>query len=106
MVYIGETGRSLETRKGEHIDAVKNFDLKQSAPVLPHRSISRTSKFIRNYIEFWSKHQAQIRQQFVKKGPKKLRKLLYLVTSFVAKNYYSYFLNCLIMTLQITVSYL
>ena len=27
-VYIGETGRSLETRKREHIDAVKNFDLK------------------------------------------------------------------------------
>ena len=27
-VYIGETGRSLETRKSEHIDAVKNFDLK------------------------------------------------------------------------------
>ena len=30
-VYIGETGRSLETRKREHIDAVKNFDLKKSA---------------------------------------------------------------------------
>ena len=27
-VYIDETGRSLETRKCEHIDAVKNFDLK------------------------------------------------------------------------------
>ena len=30
-VYIGETGRSLETRRREHIDAVKNFDLKKSA---------------------------------------------------------------------------
>ena len=30
-VYIGETGRSLETRKCEHIDAVKNFDLKKFA---------------------------------------------------------------------------
>ena len=27
-VYIDETGRSLETRKCEHFDAVKNFDLK------------------------------------------------------------------------------
>ena len=30
-LYVGETGRSLETRKREHIDAVKNFDLKKSA---------------------------------------------------------------------------
>ena len=30
-VYIGETGRSLETRKREHIDAVRNFDLKKFA---------------------------------------------------------------------------
>ena len=30
-MYIGETGRSLETKKPEHIDAVKNFDLKKSA---------------------------------------------------------------------------
>ena len=30
-MYIGETGRSLETRKRERIDAVKNFDLKKSA---------------------------------------------------------------------------
>ena len=30
-VYIGETGRSLETRKRGHIDAVKNFDLKKFA---------------------------------------------------------------------------
>ena len=30
-VYIGETSRSLETRKREHIDAVKNFDLKKLA---------------------------------------------------------------------------
>ena len=29
--YIGETGRSLKTRKCEHIDAGKNFDLKKSA---------------------------------------------------------------------------
>ena len=27
-VYIGETGRSLETTQCEHIDTVKNFDLK------------------------------------------------------------------------------
>ena len=27
--YIGKTDRSLETRKREHIDAVKNFDLKK-----------------------------------------------------------------------------
>ena len=26
-VYIGVTGRNLETRKREHIDAVKNFNL-------------------------------------------------------------------------------
>ena len=32
VVYIRETGRSLETRKREHIDAVKNLDLKKSAP--------------------------------------------------------------------------
>ena len=30
-VYIGEIGRSLETRKREHIDAVKNFALKKSS---------------------------------------------------------------------------
>ena len=30
-VYIDETGQSLETRKREHNDAVKNFDLKKSA---------------------------------------------------------------------------
>ena len=30
-VYIGEIRRSFETRKREHIDAVKNFDLKKSA---------------------------------------------------------------------------
>ena len=30
-MYIGQTCRSLETRKREHIDAVKNFDLKKSA---------------------------------------------------------------------------
>ena len=29
-VYIGETGRSLETTKRENIDAAKNFDLKKS----------------------------------------------------------------------------
>ena len=29
-MYTGETGRSLETKKREHIDAVKNFDLKKS----------------------------------------------------------------------------
>ena len=29
--YIDETGRSLETKKRAHIDAVKNFDLKKSA---------------------------------------------------------------------------
>ena len=32
-VYIGETDRSLETRKREHIDAVKNFDLKKICTV-------------------------------------------------------------------------
>ena len=32
-VYIGETGRSLETRKREHINAVKNFDLKKVCTV-------------------------------------------------------------------------
>ena len=36
---------------------------------------------------------------------KKDRKLPYLVTSFVVKIYNSYFSNCLITTLQITVSY-
>ena len=30
-VYIGKTGRNLETRKRERIDAVKNVDLKRSA---------------------------------------------------------------------------
>ena len=30
-MYIGETCRSLATRKREQIDAVKNFDLKKSA---------------------------------------------------------------------------
>ena len=30
-VYIGKTGRSLETRKRERIAAVKNLDLKKSA---------------------------------------------------------------------------
>ena len=30
-MYIIDAGRSLETRKREHIDAVKNFDLKKSA---------------------------------------------------------------------------
>ena len=28
IMYIGETGRSLETRKRQHIDAVKIFDMK------------------------------------------------------------------------------
>ena len=28
-VYIGETGRSITTRKWEHVDAVKNFDVKK-----------------------------------------------------------------------------
>ena len=31
LVYIGGTGRSLETKKREHIDAVKIFDLQKSA---------------------------------------------------------------------------
>ena len=30
-VYIGETDRSLKTRKRKHIDAVKKFNLKKSA---------------------------------------------------------------------------
>ena len=30
-MYIGETGQILETRKREHIDAVKSFYLKKSA---------------------------------------------------------------------------
>ena len=30
-VYIGETGRSLKTRKREHFDAVKRMDVKKSA---------------------------------------------------------------------------
>ena len=30
-VYIGETGRSITTRKREHVDAVKNLDVKKSA---------------------------------------------------------------------------
>ena len=32
-VYIGETGRSLEIGNREHIDAVKNFDLKKICTV-------------------------------------------------------------------------
>ena len=30
-MYIGETGRSLKTRKKEHTNAVKNFDFDKSA---------------------------------------------------------------------------
>ena len=30
-VYIGETGRSIPTRKREHVDAAKNLDVKKSA---------------------------------------------------------------------------
>ena len=30
-VYIGETGRSLKTRKREHFNAVKRMDVKKSA---------------------------------------------------------------------------
>ena len=30
-VYIGETGRSLKTRKREHFDAVKRMDVEKSA---------------------------------------------------------------------------
>ena len=30
-VYIGETGRSITTRKRKHVHAVKNFDVKKSA---------------------------------------------------------------------------
>ena len=30
-VYIGETGRSITTRKRERVDAVKNLDVKKSA---------------------------------------------------------------------------
>ena len=30
-VYIGETGRSITTRKREHVNAVKNLDVKKSA---------------------------------------------------------------------------
>ena len=30
-MYIGKADRSLEIRKREHIDAVKNFDVKKSA---------------------------------------------------------------------------
>ena len=30
-VYIGETGRSITTRGREHVDAVKNLDVKKSA---------------------------------------------------------------------------
>jgi len=30
-VYIGETCRRLKTRKREHIDKVKNFEIKKSA---------------------------------------------------------------------------
>ena len=29
--YIGETGRSITTRKREHVDAVKNLDVKKFA---------------------------------------------------------------------------
>ena len=29
--YIGETRRSITTRKWEHVDAVRNFDVKKSA---------------------------------------------------------------------------
>ena len=30
-IYIGETGRSLKTRKREHFNAVKRMDVKKSA---------------------------------------------------------------------------
>ena len=30
-IYIGETGRSVKTRKREHVGAVRNFDLEKSA---------------------------------------------------------------------------
>ena len=30
-VYVGETGRSVRTRKREHVDAVKTFNTKKSA---------------------------------------------------------------------------
>ena len=30
-VYVGETGRSVRTRKWEHVDAVKTFNTKKSA---------------------------------------------------------------------------
>ena len=30
-IYIGETGRSVKTRKREHVSAVRNFDPKKSA---------------------------------------------------------------------------
>ena len=30
-VYVGETGRSVRTRKREHADAVKTFNTKKSA---------------------------------------------------------------------------
>ena len=30
-IYIGETGRSVKTRKREHVSAVRNFDLEKSA---------------------------------------------------------------------------
>ena len=34
-VYIGETGRSITTRRREHVDAVKNLDVKKS-PLCQH----------------------------------------------------------------------
>ena len=34
-VYVGETGRSVRTRKREHADAVKTFNIKRSA-LSPH----------------------------------------------------------------------
>ena len=30
-LYIGETGRSITTRKREHVDAIRNFNVKKSA---------------------------------------------------------------------------
>ena len=30
-MYVGETGRSVRTRKREHVDAVKTFNTKKSA---------------------------------------------------------------------------
>ena len=31
-MYVGETGRSVRTRKPEHVDAVEIFNIKKSAP--------------------------------------------------------------------------